>query len=254
MLLRGKCCNESLQILHRLLVGNYMVSRAISSRSMPRIDEEEIRRRILHRESRDKLVRRLRGFKGKDILSENTKSSAVLMPLCIVKDQVSLLYTMRSPFLKNHGGQVSFPGGKSSEEDKSLADTAIRETEEEIGYSRSNIDVWMIMANVPDRRGKYKITPVLGYLPSFEMNDLSINPKEVHEVFTMSIQELLDPVNQSYTQFNNGWRMPIYLYKNYKIWGITACLTELFLAKIFPEYYSPKFHLFKGNIREKFMK
>ncbi|XP_027852733.1 mitochondrial coenzyme A diphosphatase NUDT8 isoform X5 [Aphis gossypii] len=60
------------------------------------------------------------------------RQAAVLIPLCIVKDEISLLYTLRTNNLKRNSGQVSFPGGMR-EADEQLKDTALRETCEELG-------------------------------------------------------------------------------------------------------------------------
>ncbi|XP_015363413.1 PREDICTED: nucleoside diphosphate-linked moiety X motif 8 [Diuraphis noxia] len=63
---------------------------------------------------------------------DGKRQAAVLIPLCIVKDEISLLYTLRTNNLKRNSGQVSFPGGMR-ETDEQLQDTALRESCEELG-------------------------------------------------------------------------------------------------------------------------
>nr|CAD7603697.1 unnamed protein product [Timema genevievae] len=70
------------------------------------------------------------------------KKAAVLVPLCIVNGEVSLLYTVRSPDLKRNSGQVSFPGGLMDKTDKDLQETALRETFEELGIQKSSVQIW----------------------------------------------------------------------------------------------------------------
>lgn len=79
--------------------------------------------------------RKLKGY-------EEKRSAAVLIPLCIHNDDVSLLYTLRTCDLTTHRGQVSFPGGMQDQNDKNLAETALRETQEELGIHPNDVVIW----------------------------------------------------------------------------------------------------------------
>ena len=63
------------------------------------------------------------------------------VPLVSVSGEVHLLYTRRALSLSSHSGQVSFPGGKEEAEDTDLVQTALRETEEELGIPASAVEV-----------------------------------------------------------------------------------------------------------------
>ncbi|XP_072944882.1 mitochondrial coenzyme A diphosphatase NUDT8 [Epargyreus clarus] len=161
-------------------------------------------------------------------------TAAVLVPMCRVNDVTSLLYTVRSSSLRTNSGQVAFPGGKT-DKDETPIQTALRETEEEIGLSSSKIDVWGQGPTVPGRDYKIMITPVIGCISDLREDDLRINANEVMEVFTVPLDILCDTKNQYYTQFKNGFILPVYVADEYKIWGITAYITHIFLSSLLPK-------------------
>lgn len=161
-----------------------------------------------------------------------TASAAVLVPLCKVDDVPSLLYTVRSTNLKMNSGEISFPGGKT-EKGETPIQTALRETNEEIGLTPDKIEVWGQAPAVPARNNIMMITPVISSILNLKQEDLKVNTQEVSEVFTVSIEMLCDPKNQYYTQFRNGFILPVFvLQEDYKIWGITAYITHAFLSSI----------------------
>lgn len=171
--------------------------------------------------------------------SEKTFSS-VLVPLCVVNEEVCLLYTLRSSNLVKHSGQVSFPGGKR-DNTETVIDTALRETEEEIGFPRKQVDVWGIMNGVQGRDRNMVITPVIGELNNFVFKDLIPNHHEVEEVFTASMATLCDANNHAHFMFKNI-PLPIFLCGKHKIWGITGMITHCFLLCFLPtEVYNPNF-------------
>jgi len=79
-------------------------------------------------------------------LTNDAKKSAVLLPLVDLDGQLGLVFTKRSKTLRSHRGEVSFPGGKHDEADTNLVETACRETCEELGVARDNIEIWTEMA------------------------------------------------------------------------------------------------------------
>lgn len=168
------------------------------------------------------------------VTSDNTETNAaVLVPLCVVDGEVCILYTLRSTNLKAHAGQVSFPGGKR-DGNETAVETALRETEEEIGVPRCNVDVWGVMTTVYGRNANMHITPVVGVINDFHMNMLKINRDEVEEVFTVPMSSLCNPQNHGHLDFVP--RLPVFIHGKHKIWGVTGFITQIFLNCFLPGF------------------
>jgi nudix motif 8 len=156
-------------------------------------------------------------------------TAAVMVPLCRVNGIPSLLYTVRNSNLRMNTGQISFPGGKP-ESHETAVQTALREIREEIGLLPDKINVWGQGPAIPSRTNDLMITPVIGVIADLKPTDLNININEVAEAFTVPIQILCNPKNQYYTQFSNGYILPVFIAEDFKIWGITAYITHAFLS------------------------
>lgn len=166
--------------------------------------------------------------------------SAVLVPLCVENDQVCLLYTLRSTKLARHSGQVSFPGGKQ-DNDETAIETALRETEEEIGFPRDSVDVWGTMHSVPAVNGKMLIKPVVGLLNDFDMKALVRSEDEVDEIFTVSMEALCNTENHAHFMWQSI-SLPIFECGKHKIWGVTGMITHIFLSGFLSsDVYKPDF-------------
>jgi 8-oxo-dGTP pyrophosphatase MutT (NUDIX family) len=159
------------------------------------------------------------GTEGRDAAST---PAAVLIPLIAHAAALSVLFTQRTAHLKNHSGQVSFPGGRAEPGDASAEFTALRETEEEIGLAMQRVEV---LARLPDYRTRtgFRVTPVIGLVaPPLE---LAPDPREVAEVFEVPLAFLLDERNrQRRTREFQGQQVGYYVfeYGERVIWGATA--------------------------------
>lgn len=148
--------------------------------------------------------------------------AAVLFPIVLHEHGVTVLLTQRTAHLKDHAGQVSFPGGRVEVDDTSPVETALRETEEEIGLSRQHIQVLGYLPEYRTGTG-FSVIPVVATVqPPFSLQP---DPFEVAEVFEVPLNFLLDPANhQRHTLHYRGalrsyFAMP---YGDYFIWGATA--------------------------------
>jgi len=149
-------------------------------------------------------------------------AAAVLVPIVTHREALSVLFTQRTTHLKNHAGQVSFPGGRAEPGDATPEFTALRETHEEIGLPPAQAE---IIARLPDyfTRTGYRVTPVVGLLtPPLA---LAPDPREVEEVFEVPLAFLLDPRNhRRETREIQGRTVAYYVmrYESRTIWGATA--------------------------------
>jgi 8-oxo-dGTP pyrophosphatase MutT (NUDIX family) len=154
------------------------------------------------------------------------KRAAVLVPLVLRPEGLSVLLTQRTEHLSNHAGQVSFPGGRAEEYDSSPIETALRESEEEIGLQRRHVEIIGVLPDLVTGTG-YRITPVIGLLtPPFE---LTADPSEVAEIFEVPLAFLMDGVNhqrKSVQMPDRAERRRFYAmpYQGYYIWGATAAM------------------------------
>jgi 8-oxo-dGTP pyrophosphatase MutT (NUDIX family) len=148
--------------------------------------------------------------------------AAVLVPIVLREDGPTLLLTQRTAHLNAHAGQISFPGGRMEATDTSPVDTALRETDEEIGLDRQYIEVIGTLPEYQTGTG-FRVTPVVGLLqPPFETK---ADPFEVAEIFEVPLSFLMDGAHHQRrtAEFVTGRRtfytMP---YERFFIWGATA--------------------------------
>ncbi|XP_064611885.1 mitochondrial coenzyme A diphosphatase NUDT8-like [Liolophura sinensis] len=167
--------------------------------------------------------------------------ASVLVPLCTVNKKPSILFTLRSSALNSHSGHVSFPGGKKDDTDPNLVYTALRETEEELGLSESQVDVWGELLPSPSRNG-LTVTPVIGFCGELDVDLLKPNQNEVEAVFTRTISSLCNPANTRMTHFRTGagYILPVYLGGPHRIWGLSAVFLHQVLTILAPGLYKFK--------------
>jgi len=152
--------------------------------------------------------------------------AAVLVPIIAHGAGLTVLFTQRTAHLKAHSGQVSFPGGRAEPGDASLEETALRESEEEIGLPRARVE---ILARLPEyfTRTGFRVTPIVGLVQP-PLN-LTPDPHEVEAVFEVPLSFLLDVRNhRRQTREFQGRTVGFYEmpYKTDEgeryIWGATA--------------------------------
>lgn len=154
--------------------------------------------------------------------TEGLTPAAVLFPIVLREAGHTVLLTERTAHLRDHAGQVSFPGGRVEASDATPLDTALRETEEEIGLDRRHVEV---LGYLPDYRTGtgFRVVPVVAAVtPPFALRP---DPFEVAGIFEVPLAFLLDPANhQQHSVHLRGalrhyFAMP---YDGHFIWGATA--------------------------------
>jgi|SRR6056297_293899 len=178
---------------------------------------------------------------------------SILLPIIEKDNKLQLLYEVRAEDMGTQPGEVSFPGGRI-ENGESAREAAIRETEEELGISRDQIEMFgQIDYLVP--LFNIALYPFVGYLKINSLDELNINKAEVKEVFTVPINYFLENEPETHTisckyEINENfpyhlipdgedydWRdgeYPInfYKYNGNVIWGMTARFTTNLIEKI----------------------
>lgn len=167
------------------------------------------------------------------IMRPNLRDAAVLIPVVGHADGASVILTQRAEALRNHSGQVAFPGGRIDPEDASAEAAALREAEEEIGLDRRAVEIVGRMPDYSTGSG-YRIAPVLAVVrPGFV---LTINPDEVDAAFEVPLSFLMDPANhrRESRMWNDRERfyytMP---FGERFIWGVTAGIIRTLYERLY---------------------
>jgi 8-oxo-dGTP pyrophosphatase MutT (NUDIX family) len=206
-----------------------------------------------------KIEPQLKKFDVYQYETKELRNSAVLIPILLVHTSSSnspsyqIIMTGRSPKLKHHTGEMSFPGGKfDPKQDVSLKDTALRETYEEIGVAPENIKIVGNLDDLPTLTG-WTIRVFVGLLeipPDFKF---TINQEEVSTLVKIPIEYIAKdnlfykipfPKDQNFSMLCFDYK-DNELNQNFKIWGASAHMLQEFLKKLYdivvisPEYYRP---------------
>jgi 8-oxo-dGTP pyrophosphatase MutT (NUDIX family) len=169
-----------------------------------------------------KLSQRQRHVMQRDSLT----SSAVLVPIVKRHTGLELLFTKRTDSVEHHKGQISFPGGAADETDTSPADTALRESLEEIGLHRSAVSVLGMMDDLQTPSG-FIVTPVVGFIE--QLPPLRMNADEVAEVIFIPMELFFDDSKRhSKIVELNGTKREVYFFDVWKepVWGATASFVK----------------------------
>ena len=158
--------------------------------------------------------------------------AAVLVPLVDRREGLTVLLTQRTDHLHHHGGQISFPGGRVEAHDAGPVETALRETEEEIGLQRRHVEIIGFLDLYQTVTG-FLITPVVSFVePPFQLNP---DPFEVAEVFEVPLNFILDVRNHERRSINfKGRERRFYVlpYEDRYIWGATAAMLVGFAQRL----------------------
>ena len=180
----------------------------------------------------DRLTRLFEDGHGKDIPdllsdasfadADRTADAAVLIAVTD-REQPGVILTKRPDYLRDHPGQVAFPGGKLDPGEDAV-EAALREAEEELDLSRDHVRLIGTTDRYQTGTG-FDITPVLGVVPPDL--DLTPNPREVEAWFEAPLELLMDRTN--WTQNEVFWKGATRRYlemdhDGFRIWGVTAAI------------------------------
>jgi len=158
-------------------------------------------------------------------LKSTPKRAAVLVAFCEFNREPSLLYNLRSVSVGSHKGQASFPGGKEEEGDQNnMVTTALRECEEEMGLSRTIVNVFGIYHEMLSLN-RIAVTPVVALITT-DISQITLTPnEEIEKIFTVPLLQLKDINNWTEEELDRGI-FPRFSFNNVpSIWGLTGILT-----------------------------
>ena len=160
-------------------------------------------------------------------------AASVLVPLVMRGDGLHVLLTMRTAHLRDHAGQISFPGGRVEDHDVDAVATALRETEEEVGLDRRHIEVIGALPTYSTVTG-FVVTPIVALVePDFTLN---IDGFEVAEAFEVPLPFLMTPAHHRRHLWHAAGVQRRFLsmpwqglgddgqQRSYFIWGATAAM------------------------------
>ena len=164
---------------------------------------------------------------GRKLFEVNTplKSAAVL--ILIYPDEnnnASTVFIKRSSYDGHHSDQISLPGGKVDTNDKSLEETAIRESHEEIGINRQDVNIIGALSNIQIPTSSFNVTPFIGIIPYNPLFKADNN--EVADIITISLTELIDLQIQFTHKLikNTSYKIPYFPLNKEVLWGATAMI------------------------------
>lgn len=170
-------------------------------------------------------------------------AASVLVPLVMREDGLRVLLTRRTDHLRDHAGQISFPGGRAEPEDADAVATALRETEEEVGLAREHIEV---IGHLPHYTTitRFVVTPVVALVrPGFT---LALDDFEVAEAFEVPLPFLMTPAHHRRHVFEAAGQRRQFLSmpwqgldaqgqpREYFIWGATAAMLRNLYRSLSP--------------------
>ena len=158
----------------------------------------------------------------------NSIPAAVLILLYLADNETYFFLTKRTDDLKHHKGQISLPGG-TQEGNEKLIDTALRETQEEIGINKTSISIIGTITPLFVPVTGFMIYPFIGY--SLNKLNPKPDPVEVATIFSVNISDLLNKENRTTEQRNiRGYdvQVPYFKLNDYQVWGATSMILSEF--------------------------
>jgi len=178
---------------------------------------------------RQRLASNLLAFPKQTIPPGSLRPAAVLIPLFQRYNRDFLLFTERTVHLEHHAGEISFPGGGQDPGDIDLHTTALRETEEELGIARSQIEILGRLDDFYSVHG-YHVVPFVGTIPKPDY--LQHDPFEIASIFEAPLEHFRDRKVHHVESWQHRGRTQLvdfYQFKEHTIWGLTAAILRQFL-------------------------
>lgn len=166
---------------------------------------------------------------GRDALPppDNLHPAAVLIALYSVQDEWHFPLIKRSTDGFAHSGQIALPGGRQEGSETDI-ETALREAEEEVNLSPTQIQIIGKTSPLPIPVSRHLVQPVVGFTLSHP--EFHPDPREVAQIFSVSISSLRDlEIKFEDRRFKERlWTVPYFEIQGHKVWGATAMILSEF--------------------------
>ena len=160
--------------------------------------------------------------------SKNPKKASVLILLFPKSENIHFFLTQRTLSVEHHKGQISLPGGTCEKSEQTI-NTALRETEEEIGVNQNEIKIIGELTPFFTPNSGFIVHPFIGWCN--KRPKTNIQADEVQNLFSVSLSQLLnDQILKSENWNLKGYqaKVPFYNFDGYKVWGVTAAILSEF--------------------------
>ncbi|MGQ4619125.1 NUDIX domain-containing protein [Nocardia sp. R7R-8] len=132
-----------------------------------------------------------------------------------------VLLTQRASTLRQHRGQVAFPGGAADPGDGGPIETALREACEETGLDRSGVEPFAVQPKLFVPVSRFDVTPVLAYWRTPGAVKV-VDQSETERVVRVPLADLLDPANRFLVRSPLGYQSPAFQVDGMLVWGLTG--------------------------------
>jgi 8-oxo-dGTP pyrophosphatase MutT (NUDIX family) len=159
------------------------------------------------------------------VMAQNPRRAAVLIFIYPIAGEAHVVLTQRPDYPGVHSSQISFPGGQLEAGDHDLSEAALRETEEEVGLSRSEVSILGAMSELYIPPSNFLVQPFLAY--GLKKPEFIPQASEVKEILEVPLHFFQDRTKISTTRFQlNGqdFETPCYVFEKRIIWGATAMM------------------------------
>ncbi|MFE9786829.1 NUDIX hydrolase [Nocardia salmonicida] len=138
-----------------------------------------------------------------------------------VPADADVLLTQRASTMRQHSGQIAFPGGAEDPGDDGPVGTALREAAEETGLDPSGVEPFALLPKLFVPPSKFDVTPVLGYWRAPSAVRV-VDQGETERVVRVPLAELLDPAHRFMVRGSLGYQSPAFQVDGMLVWGLTG--------------------------------
>ena len=160
--------------------------------------------------------------------SKDAKKASVLILLFPYSNNIHFFLTQRTLAVEHHKGQISLPGGTCEKNEKTI-NTALRETEEEIGVDKNEVEIIGELTPFFTPTSGFIVHPFIGWCNRRPKTNKQTD--EVHTLFSASLSQLLNDQILELENWNlRGYeaKVPFYNFDGHKVWGVTAAILSEF--------------------------